>query len=169
MKKLNKTALLLIDMQSPFLERELSSKLKLIPHQIVLIRHCAENCIPIIVIEFNGEGKTIFPLSKELSKASSRTDIYTFKKDMDDAFENRELQKKLQILGIKKLILTGINAGHCVHATAISASRLGYKILTSENLIAGYIPDGIDKNHKERVVLWYKQNGKYVKDYKEFL
>ncbi|TJY40987.1 cysteine hydrolase [Cohnella pontilimi] len=50
-----------------------------------------------------------------------------------DSFNETNLQHELESLGIKKLVLTGMQTDFCVDATSQRAHRLGYEVTVAED------------------------------------
>lgn len=149
-------AVLLIDMQDHFINTE--EKKNLVPNHISVIRFCAEKNIPVVVLEFSNRGQTTKALREEVNKLP-KENVCWLKKYYNDAFCCTKLHKELQSKGIRTLLLMGINAGYCIYSTGRSAIKHGYKIVTSGDLIAGYI--GNKEIHCSNPE-WYMRNGVYV-------
>lgn len=144
---------ILIDMQFLFVDQLSSGERdRIIPHQISIIQYCAKNNIPIVVLEYNGCGKTIDILQEELQKVKK---LKIITKEYDNGFLHTDLDNVLKKLKAKKLFLMGINAAACVLSTAQGALRFkdNYKIITHQSVIAGGVDISID---------WYKKNGAIV-------
>ena len=150
-------AVLLIDMQTSFVEDLDPKKVPgLIKRQLAVLRKCCELDIPCVTLELRfGGDETIQELASAFGKVPRQA---LFIKDRDDGFYDTALHQKLQEWQVSKLVLMGINANFCVRATAKSAIRLGYQIITSPGLIAGA------SYHSEPDLRWYEQNGKIVTD-----
>ncbi|MEI6649851.1 MAG: isochorismatase family protein [Candidatus Moraniibacteriota bacterium] len=131
---LGRVVVLLVDMQDRFLDNQ--DKRKLIPEQVALLIRCKKEGIPVIIVECEGFGQTNFKLSEVLCEIPERKKITVVKPD-EDAFEGTELGEILETLGMKTLLLMGVNACKCVYKTAVSARKLGYEILTSDTIVAG--------------------------------
>ena len=155
MNDLKNTAVILIDMQSGFIEDvEIIKRQEIIQGQIKILKECADKNIPVIVLEFRGQGKTIAILAHYLNMISV---VKYITKSWNDEFYVTDLNKILQELGVKALILMGINAGYCVKATAESAIAHGYKIMTADDLIAN------SHYHKHDYPEWFMKNGMFLK------
>lgn len=141
---------ILIDMQQFFIEvLKRKDKKRIIANQIFIIRWCAQKNIPMVVLEYEGCGKTINALTKELKRIK---DLKTISKPHDNGFYNTELDYILNKIGAKNLFLMGINASVCVKSTAEGAIGKGFNIITSNDVIVG----GYDGNNS---IPWYKKNG----------
>jgi nicotinamidase-related amidase len=146
----DKYAALLIDMQPGFFEKEDRQLLEnLISSQIEFIKGCADNEIPIRVIEYAGEGHTFAQLKKEI-KSFHEFEYYT--KDSIDAFETTKLIYSLRKLKANHLILMGINANICVSGTGDGALEKGFKISSASDLIGNTRKEGPFNED------WYKEN-----------
>ncbi len=155
----HKIGLLLIDMQQPFLDEiTRREKKKLFSSQKRLIQECD---IPVVVLEYLGKGMTV----RKLRKAIRKTVIFkTIIKGDDDGFWKTELEEELRKLGIDTLILAGINADACVMATASSALKAGFRIITCEKLISGELYEPTDK-----IIDWFMQKGGFHKEMETLL
>jgi len=141
----------LIDMQEDFTEILRSGETeRIVANQILVLRHCRENDIPMIVLEYRNHGDTLPELAAEIKK--NRTSRY-FIKGHDDGFIGcADLDDALRQLGVTHLFLMGINSCSCVKATAEGALRNGYQIATSDDVISS-----AHKPHNN--IKWYVANG----------
>lgn len=62
---------------------------------------------------------------------------FTFIKYNYNIFSNPELEKALNIRGIKTLVITGMDTYWCVETAIRNAFDLGYKVVVPEDLVAG--------------------------------
>lgn len=154
---------LLIDMQDHFIGGD-EEKKGLIANQKSVLRFCQEKDVPVVVIEYEGEGSTTSSLLEELGKIAS-CNCHKVVKGKDDAFDGTRLDTLLSQLHAKVLLLMGINACKCVRDTALSAIRRGYTVITSETLIAGYCPSC----RRKGIARWYTENVPCPKDYNHIL
>ena len=152
LKSFDYDAVILIDMQEEFVPRLRRGGLKkILPGQLVVLKHCEQHDIPTVILEYHECGKTIPTLSKIIQKIPRHTHI---EKTTNSGFNDTELESQLNHWGSKRLLLMGINAQFCVRATARDAIQLGYKIITSHNLISGQ-----SGHEKDDCIDWYGQNG----------
>lgn len=150
-------AVILIDMQEDFFQniRE-KRKRRIVEAQRSVLKRCIRHDIPVCVVEYKDCGATLPELCELLAEVPRKI---TLSKDHDDAFTNRELSKTLKSWRVGRLVLMGINADACVLATARSAIRRGYEIITSKFLIAG------TPWHSENDSIdWYSKNGCVVRN-----
>jgi len=148
---------LLIDMQDRFFNLlEQDTRDELVAQQIRVIRTCAQQDIPLVVIEYQGFGTTIESLACEITQVP-RT--LTITKKGSDGFIGTKLHKALRRLGAKKLALMGMNASCCVRDTAESAVSRKYEILTADDVIA-YEAGGKGRKKSRQ---WYEANGLFLK------
>lgn len=151
-------ALLIIDMQEPFLREHQRDEVALmIQAQIELIRECKKQNVPIIVVEFAKHGNTIPELQAELSGYKN---LHFVVKRSDDAFLGTALRSFLDDFGVEEVILAGVNASYCVFETAQSAVKYKFRIVTSERLIS----DSPRNKKKDKSLWWYRENGELVLD-----
>ena len=147
----------LIDMQAPFVRRVRKRvRARIISTQQQVISACIERDVPIVVLEYVNHGRTIHKLREVLERVPRKVFIT---KSNDDGFEEDGLREALEVFGNKTLLLMGVNADACVLKTAKSAVDLGYRVQTSENLIASGNSIIFHLNYKE----WYLQNGCFIK------
>ena len=152
-------AVLLMDMQYYYVDTR--EKKNLIPNQIAVIEFCADKNIPVVVIKFAGCGPIVKRL-KDAVKKLPQENVLWVKKYYINGFHYTHLHEKLQAKNIRTLILMGVNAGLCVHVAGMSAIRLGYKIITSSDLIADYNGSSVSPE-------WYIQNGIYVSKHTDII
>lgn len=147
-----KMAVVIVDMQESFVSRVWEDeKESVIGHQVMLIRACAERDIPVVILEYTGDGETIRVLMTEIEKVPTTRKVVKYS---NCGFYLTNLNTILVELGVRILVFTGINASFCVASTANSALRLGYKIATSEDLIADGRSHALGKSRE-----WYRRNG----------
>lgn len=149
-------AALLIDMQPAFLSY--SEDRKIIPNQLLVLKECAKREIPIFIIEYHGELATVECILKKVRKAP---EFYILRKSSDSAFRSTSLHDLLRNLRIDTLLLMGVSASACVYDTARDAIERGYKLITSNTVIANYTRPGVTINEIEG---WYIKNTSYSKN-----
>lgn len=143
---------ILIDMQQGFLDYlNNEEQERIILNQMYVIRWCAQENIPIVVLEYKRRKRTIDILIEELESVKN---LEIIEKSHDDGFSNAELDYYLKKIGAKNLFLMGINASYCVKETAQGGIEKGYKIITSNDVIACR---GGDNS-----ISWYEENGTVI-------
>ncbi|HLC81968.1 MAG TPA: isochorismatase family cysteine hydrolase [Candidatus Nanoarchaeia archaeon] len=161
--------ILLIDMQDDFLQ-EISEaeKAREIPRIIKVLNYAGNRRIPIVILEYDGNGQTIDVLRREI--ISLRTDVRYIVKSSDDGFYQTSLADHLKQLQVKDLILMGINATGCVKTTGAGALNHGFSIITSRDVIA-QPPSWVDDQKDEGIegARWYQREGQLVNNYHELL
>lgn len=193
-----KLAVLLIDMHDSFLKEVAEEeKEKEIPYQLDVLDYCKDNNIPVIVLEYELYGETIRVLKKKVDSLPVKEYItksyddgfFKLKPNIkpfqsygrptklhDDDFLKTELEDKLRAYGVDSILLMGINASGCVLKTAESAVKLGFKIITSKDLIADpdwhvsgplLVTKEGKKGTSDNSAPWYKEHGIYRDNYKE--
>ena len=146
---------LLIDMQTKFVPHIRTGRAKIIiERQIKIIEMSRNENIPIIVLEYIGEGPTIHQLNSELKKNKN---VFYLTKIYDSGFTNERLCHLLYGIGCKKLLLMGVNAQYYVKATANDAILEGFEIATSKDLISG-----MSRHARHDDIRWYKKNGTLI-------
>ena len=149
-------AILMIDMQRPFLE-DIQNAPELITRQLDVLSQFKHYNIPAIAIEYNNHGPTIPVLKDTLRRYEQSTSV---QKPFDDGFLATRLDDLLQEREVKNVLLMGVNASACVRKTAIGGQRK-YSFFTSAELIA-------DPAHWEQDYHnWYEANTHYTHTSKE--
>ncbi|MGA2490180.1 MAG: cysteine hydrolase family protein [Anaerolineales bacterium] len=132
---MDKTALLIIDVQLGMFDEsdcvykgnELLDTIK------TLISEARASSVPIIYIQHDGGGDD-HPLRPDKPGWSIHPTIYPSKDDViirkrhPDAFQGTELRNELELLGIKHLIVAGLQTEYCVDTTCRRAYSLGYDV-----------------------------------------
>lgn len=72
---------------------------------------------------------------KSLSKGMNVVSDQIFTKRNNNSFKNIEFANFLREKNITELEIIGIDGNYCVKATAIAASKAGYKVFLNENCI----------------------------------
>ncbi|MEK6863768.1 MAG: cysteine hydrolase [Nanoarchaeota archaeon] len=148
-------AVLVIDMQDSFLlSLNQDERAEEIPYQIEVLNAAQRNNVPIFVVEYAGMGPTV----DELTGAISASDYNLVVKTENNAFNNTSLDALLKERGIHSLILMGVFASACVHATAEGALQNGYEIITSTDVIADFHSRLWGAHHTESAE-WYAKYG----------
>jgi nicotinamidase-related amidase len=157
---------LIIDMQSEFLKNiEEKGRGNMIQSQIGLIHYLSEREVPIFVLEYEGRGKTIEVITKEIDFSKNEKPLT---KRTDGGFDNTELHARLKKHRSKNLILMGINATSCVQFTAEGALSRKYKIYTAKTLIAEK-EKYKDREMEQKIESLYTRLGKFFKTGKELI
>lgn len=150
-------AVLIIDMQ-PFYVRSLGfwPRRSLIKQQKKILRFCAENDVPVIILESKPvyepeHEQTILQLARIAQKASRNTVII---KSHADGFRNTRLQDALRAWNVRILIVTGVYANWCMYQTCETAIEQGYSVITGYELMAGPRNDPDLDSWREK---WYKR------------
>jgi len=156
----NSLAVIIVDMQEYFLEDlEEEDRNRIIENQINIIHWCAKNNCPIVVLEYYQRGPTIGILKEKLKRVPR---VKTVIKRDDNGFEGTKLNRVLNKLRVKTLLLVGINANACVRSTACGGKKNGFNIATSESLIANDSGRPIDQ-------VWFEKNTIYEPTVPELL
>lgn len=152
----NSLAVMLIDMQTAYLAYLQEQERDLVTcAQIEVIRKCALQDTPVIVIEYDDKGPTLECLRKEVAHVPRH---YWITKMQSDAFGSKELWQVLEELKAGKLLLMGAYASYCVLKAATSALKRGHSIVTSDTLII----DPFDEASRGKSLEWYSQNGTLI-------
>ena len=146
---MEKPAVVIIDMQTFYMEG--------IPHidtivenQQRVIRQCLRQGLPMAVLEYGGESKTVTELVSLVDLSSFKG---YFTKVCDDGFTNFDFVFHLGLWKRMSILFMGVDAGYCVLDTAKSAYNWGYDVLSAECLIGG----NVDKARP-----WFLEKGRYL-------
>jgi nicotinamidase-related amidase len=130
MKMIN-TALLVIDVQKGLFEK----KIPIYKSEEMLVNICQlatqahQVGVPVIYVQHTNstmpqdtEGWKLHPRLQPLDSD------YVLLKQRGSAFDNTLLNDRLNLLGVRKLIVTGLVTHGCVKATCLDAVKLGYAV-----------------------------------------
>ncbi len=166
-----KPGVLLMDMQEHCLNLPSSpARDMLVPSQLEVLSYCAQNDVPVIVIEFCNKPNKTLPVLFDRVLSAPRNRLV--QKYGVDAFYDAELNldNLLVQLEIDYLLLMGVSASKCVRATASSALDLGYRIGTAVDLIAEYL--SVKNNGffmSDETVNYYRRSGDIFRTHKSVL
>ena len=179
---MNRTGILLVDLQRDFLEA--NGRLSIGATRAAVVLSCATRLLAagrtglvdviFIVSEFSPEDRFANFLRKHSAlrgSAGAEIDprivaegVPVFSKQMSDAFSNHELLAFLRKKEFSRLAIAGVFAEGCVRATANSAVRHGYQVTVISDAVES------DKDWKKRVGLWsMRKNGARITSCDEFL
>ncbi|MFA7315881.1 MAG: isochorismatase family cysteine hydrolase [Candidatus Paceibacterota bacterium] len=166
----NHRAVVLIDMQDFFLKHFSFSIYKdLIKNQSKVIDVCEKYNIPLIVLEYKCRGifrgKTTDKLHKKIKNLKEAKILI---KMSNSGFTDTPLDALLKESKINELVLMGINANACVQDTAIGALKRGFKVSTSQDIIANS-SSGKNQILSKRNKEWYKKNTNFFINFEDFL
>jgi nicotinamidase-related amidase len=147
-RKGDNQALIIIDMQEPFITRgETHERVEnvrkvneIVAEQLRLIEHAKSQGMPIVFLEYENFGPTNPLLTAAVSGYS---ETRTFQKTADGMFEpwNRhlaELSGYLQEKEVGNLIITGANGGACVASSISGALENNYSVTAMSRAIADF-------------------------------
>ncbi len=146
-------AALLIDMQPYFLGAFGSEvRERLFSAQMKIFRLCAEESIPVVVLEVKSgwcdKGGTVACLQREIDPVPLHL---VLTKSTNDGFSNHSLDEQLQMWNTTDLLVMGIYAFACVRDTCSTGLAKGYRIHTARDCIA-------DPFVRATPFAWYEQN-----------
>ena len=149
------STVVLVDMQPNFVKAVRHGRAAvIIEHQRQILRKCAREDIPVIVLEYENEGSTIKELTDALQYVPRSVVI---SKSRNSGFTNPELETQLQKFKTEAILFMGINAAACVKVTAEHAIDCGFEIMTSVDLIAGQYD-----HPRDDAIDWYRRNGRVI-------
>ncbi|MGV8168495.1 MAG: isochorismatase family protein [Candidatus Nanoarchaeia archaeon] len=173
---LEKPALLIVDMQSFFLEVVNQTELRReIPHYVALIDEAYKNDVPVFLIEYKDCGKTHRKIRKALAKGHYETlvrdtsEIVVIDKIefrfSDDAFYKTNLGQSLRKEGVDRVVTAGVNIGACIARTWCGA--LNEEFLTAITFDAAADPN--KKIRKDKRIELYYDTGKVFNNYHQVI
>ena len=162
-------AVLLIDMQKDFLQNiDWKERKREQPNILEVLAQAGNYHTPVVVLEYNGHRQTIEVLKRKI--ISLPTDIRYIVKSGDDGFYQTSLSAHLKQIGVKDIILMGINATGCVKTTAVGALENGFGIITSRDVIAqpsSWVDD--EKYEGAEGSRWFQRKGRLADNYRDLL
>ena len=158
----NDLAVLLIDMQEPFLEMVNQTEFnEELAYQQAVLDYCKDNNVPVIVVNFRDQGPLIPELKYKVDQLKFKDEVI---KPSVSGFHDTDLNIKLIGMGIKRVLLMGVYASACVRGTAEDAVERNYQIMASTQLMADHETFGNNES-----IEWYKRHGIYADNYKDLL
>ena len=154
---------MIVDMQDFFL-KNLPAKVKniLVDNQIKVIDAAVKEKLPFFVLEYKCRrmlrGPTISKIADRLKRADKKIII----KESNSGFTATGLDAMLASLGVKEIILVGINANGCVQDTAIAALHRGYAVTVAEGAVASCSRGNLSLSKKNKE--WFKENTRFFGD-----
>lgn len=154
------TAVVIVDMQDGFYSRggvtySLGLQ-KLVTRQMELLTWAVAQAIPVLIFEYEYYGET----DKRLTNLLTTATVKTVAKRDDNGFVEPSLSPAkdfLNGLGVKTLIMAGINGSACVYSTANGAIGEGFDVVTSSDIVGNlnYNPPIYPNN------TWYFKNNSF--------
>ena len=118
---------------------------RLLGNASALLQEARASGVPVVHIQHCGaageafeEGASGWPIAPRLQPITSEPVV---RKHASNAFEGTELRAVLQELGVRSLVITGIQSDRCVAATCRGALGLGYTVRLAEDGHSTW-PDG---------------------------
>jgi len=161
-----KTALMIVDMQDPFMNAISKQELKReIPHYLELIEYAKKENMPVFVLEYSWTGPTTEVIKEKLRELE---DVTYLIKESNSGFRTTDLEERLKEKGIKNIIMSGAYASACVIETSFDAIDKGFNLITSKEIIS----DGDPKNGYHdwgENIEWYSKNSLYFDDFDDLM
>lgn len=142
---LNSPALLIIDMQKYFTDKNSPAYIKGIENIYENIKKLSETFMkeeyPVIATIHKGGNSSMQSwwgnkIEAEWAKPHFISDYFTYiEKDTYDAFYNTELEKILKLRNVKEVIITGVMTHLCCETTARSAFVRGFNVVMVEDAL----------------------------------
>lgn len=129
---MNYEALIIVDMQTALVEAEPYNRAVVIENIKELLNACREKEIPVIYIQHDGgsgdeleHGSSGWTIYKEIAPLPNEK---VFEKQYNSAFRKTGLRDYLDAIGVKNIILCGMQTEYCMDATCKVAFEFEYKI-----------------------------------------
>lgn len=153
----------IVDMQKHFLKNIHRKKRKeIITQQKKILECCSHHDIPVIRLQLRRYGETIPELERYLIRIPRSVKHW---KDYEDGFDYPAYQ--FNEWGIEYLFFMGVNADACVLTNAKIALAKGFRVFTSEEVIAQ--PQGWNSESFSRYRRWFGDNGRIYLDKTSYL
>ena len=129
------TGLIVVDVQRAFDEWEAAGKRRNNPHAVTriadLLTAFRDNAAPIFHIRHEGTkptssflpGGTGFPVKDEARERDGEPVIV---KRVNSAFIGTDLESRMRVAGIRRVVICGATTNHCVETTTRMAGNLGF-------------------------------------------
>lgn len=131
---MDKTALLIIDIQEGLTKEHPVDELIMIDHVQRLINLCHRQSIEVIYVRHQDESLPFGSHDWQIDKRILPTkDEKVFDKQYNSAFKETGLQEYLNSQEIKQLIIVGMQSEYCIDTTCRVAFELGYKLIIPRN------------------------------------
>jgi nicotinamidase-related amidase len=138
----DRTALVIVDVQKAFLEREANGERRNNPQavtkmtrlldafrrrgmMVIHIRHASTNPVSLLRPELPG-----FAVMDEVREIDGEPVMV---KKVNSGFIGTDLEQRLRETGIKTVLIAGITTNHCVETTARMAGNLGFDVRLAED------------------------------------
>jgi nicotinamidase-related amidase len=163
----NNTALIIIDVQKGLFEKAtpVYNADTLIDNLCLLIDRAHQANAPVIFLQHANEkirmaqGSDAWRLHPRLQPVETDRII---PKQHGSAFEETALAKELEILGVQRLVVTGLVTHGCVQATCQDAHKRGYQVILVKDGHSSY-----NKQAKELIEEWNQKLSQGIVELKE--
>lgn len=166
-KTMNKTALLVIDVQNALVSEHPYQEVTLINSLVNLISSCRDKGIEVIYVQHNDED------DESLSRGSFGWQIYdeirpmesekVFHKNYNSAFRNTGLKDYLDGKGYDTLILGGMQTEYCIDTSIKVAFEYGFKLLIPEDGVSTFDQSDMTGEELCRYYLYRIWNNRFGK------
>jgi nicotinamidase-related amidase len=153
----NRTALLLVDVQKAFLEREANGERRNNPQAIAnmarLLDAFRRRGMPVIHIR-HASTKPQSLLRPELPGFAPMDEVREIAgepvlvKNVNSGFIGTDLESRLRDVGVTTAIIAGITTNHCVETTARMAGNLGFDVRLAEDACYTFDRAGHNGRHE---------------------
>ncbi|MCC7441510.1 MAG: isochorismatase family protein [Bdellovibrionales bacterium] len=142
-----RSALVIIDMQEPFVTRggsaDREENLRIVRElraaQVAAIEAARRAAMPIVFVEYQDFGATDPALrAAAAGYPNSTTVIKNYDGVFDDPTSNRQIREFLSHHNVRNLVITGANGGACVEASISGALSAGYDVTAFSRGIADF-------------------------------
>jgi nicotinamidase-related amidase len=161
----NQTALLVIDVQMfGFDDTNLVYESDQLISQIGnLITQAREAGVPVVYVQHSEPEEIVGTPTWEIHPAiAPGTDEVIIQKQHPDSFQDTNLQHELESMGVKKLIIAGMQTEYCIDTTCRRAYSLGYEVTLVKDAHSTWstdilTADQIIAHHNEVLGGWFAE------------
>ncbi|MBH1940684.1 cysteine hydrolase [Mobilitalea sibirica] len=164
---MNKTALLVVDVQTALVNWEPFKVQELIANINELLTYCRSHNIEVVYVRHNGDKGT------ELETGTSGWEIYSdvapikeekiVDKHFNSAFRQTELKEYLDKQGIKDIILVGMQSEYCMDVTCKVAFEYGFNVIVPEGTTTTFDNEFMKAEDINRFYVYKMWNNRYAK------
>lgn len=156
---------IVVDMQTDFLKDfQLIKREEMIIEQLKAIGELQGYGIPMFVLEYKDHGETEERIRDAICYLGKIEPII---KEKESGFSNKHLEKILDKLNARNIILMGINSSACVIETAKGAKQRKYQVISAETIMGDtykidnelqVIVKNIEGSTIKESLDWYNEN-----------
>ncbi len=109
-----------------------------------LITQAREAGVPVVYIQHSEPEEMVGTPAWEIHPAiAPGKDEIVIQKQHPDSFQNTNLQRELESMGVKKLVIAGLQTEYCIDTTCRRAYSLGYNVTLVNNAHSTWNTDSL--------------------------